>query len=78
MFEVSWSGNPSFSPLLGEMIVDDATQLECNITGLTSVSFYRHIVLVVVVFLHAHFHELKHLQIPSNLQIKCSNHILSP
>lgn len=75
MFEVSWSGNPSFSPLLGEMIVDDATQLECNITGLTSVSFCRHI---VVVFLHAHFHELKHLQIPSNSQIKCSNHILSP
>lgn len=77
MFEVSWSGNPSFSPLLGEMIVDDATQLECNITGLTSVSFCRRIV-VVVVFFHAHFHELKHLQIPSNLQIKCSSHILSP
>lgn len=52
MFEVSWSGNPSFSPLLGEMIVDDATQLECNITGLTSVSFCRRIVVVVVFFMH--------------------------
>lgn len=38
MFEVSWSSNPSFSPHLGEMIVDDATQLQCNITGLTPVS----------------------------------------
>lgn len=57
MLEVSWSSNPSFSPLLGEMIVDDATQLECNITGLTSVSFCQH---SVVVFLHVHFHELKH------------------
>ncbi|XP_005748523.1 uncharacterized protein ankfn1b isoform X3 [Pundamilia nyererei] len=39
-YKVSWSGNPSFSPLLGEMIVDDATQLECNITGLTSGTYY--------------------------------------
>lgn len=38
IFEVSWSSAPLFSPLLGETIVDDTTLLQCNITGLTSVS----------------------------------------
>ena len=35
---VSWSSAPSLSPLLGEMVVEDTTLLQCNITGLVSVS----------------------------------------
>lgn len=35
---VGWSTAPSFSPLLGEMVVEDSTLLQCNITGLTAVS----------------------------------------
>uniref|UniRef100_A0A1A8FYA0 Ankyrin repeat and fibronectin type-III domain-containing protein 1-like n=4 Tax=Nothobranchius korthausae TaxID=1143690 RepID=A0A1A8FYA0_9TELE len=38
-YKVSWSSAPSFSPLLGEMIVDD-TLLQCNITGLSTGSYY--------------------------------------
>lgn len=37
-FAVSWSCSPSFSPSVGEMVVEDAAVLQCNITGLTSVS----------------------------------------
>ncbi|XP_029954749.1 ankyrin repeat and fibronectin type-III domain-containing protein 1 [Salarias fasciatus] len=39
-YKVSWSSVPSFSPLLGETVVDDTTQLQCNITGLTSGTHY--------------------------------------
>ncbi|XP_069011849.1 ankyrin repeat and fibronectin type-III domain-containing protein 1 isoform X1 [Embiotoca jacksoni] len=39
-YKVSWSSDPSFSPLLGEMVVDDTTLLQCSITGLTSGSYY--------------------------------------
>ncbi|XP_028332922.1 ankyrin repeat and fibronectin type-III domain-containing protein 1 isoform X2 [Gouania willdenowi] len=39
-YKVSWSSVPSFIPLLGEMVVDDSTQLQCTITGLTSGSHY--------------------------------------
>uniref|UniRef100_H3D5I0 Fibronectin type-III domain-containing protein n=1 Tax=Tetraodon nigroviridis TaxID=99883 RepID=H3D5I0_TETNG len=37
---VGWSTAPSFSPLLGEMVVEDTTLLQCNITGLTSNTDY--------------------------------------
>lgn len=37
-FTVSWSTAVSLSPLLGETVVEDTTMLQCNITGLTSVS----------------------------------------
>lgn len=37
-FAVSWSDAPLLNPLLGEMVVEDTTLLQCNITGLTSVS----------------------------------------
>lgn len=35
---VSWSTAVSLSPLLGETLVEDTNMLQCNITGLTSVS----------------------------------------
>lgn len=37
-FTVSWSTAVSLSPLLGETVVEDTTMLQCNLTGLTSVS----------------------------------------
>ncbi|CAG5907725.1 unnamed protein product [Menidia menidia] len=39
-YKVSWSSSPSFSPLLGEMLVDDTSLLQCIITGLTSGTYY--------------------------------------
>ncbi|XP_034049791.1 ankyrin repeat and fibronectin type-III domain-containing protein 1 [Thalassophryne amazonica] len=39
-YKVSWSCSPSFSPLLGETMVEDITLLQCNITGLTSGTYY--------------------------------------
>eukprot|EP00064_Thunnus_orientalis_P007862 superscaffoldBa00000897_g7884 len=39
-YKVSWSCAPSFSPLLGEMVVEDTTMLQCNISGLTSGTYY--------------------------------------
>ncbi|KAI9536640.1 hypothetical protein NQZ68_031714 [Dissostichus eleginoides] len=39
-YKVSWSSAPSLSPLLGEMLVEDTTLLQCNITGLTSGTYY--------------------------------------
>ncbi|XP_059180611.1 ankyrin-repeat and fibronectin type III domain-containing 1 [Centropristis striata] len=39
-YKVSWSTSPSLSPLLGEMLVEDTTVLQCNITGLTSGTYY--------------------------------------
>uniref|UniRef100_A0A8C2Z7A9 Fibronectin type-III domain-containing protein n=1 Tax=Cyclopterus lumpus TaxID=8103 RepID=A0A8C2Z7A9_CYCLU len=39
-YKVSWSSAPSLSPLLGEMVVEDTTLLQCNITGLTSGTYY--------------------------------------
>ncbi|XP_078793470.1 ankyrin repeat and fibronectin type-III domain-containing protein 1 [Oryzias latipes] len=39
-YKVSWSSAPSFSPILGEMIVDDTSLLQCHITGLTSGIYY--------------------------------------
>lgn len=47
---VGWSTAPSFSPLLGEMVVEDTTLLQCNITGLTSVSSAALFLLVVRLF----------------------------
>lgn len=35
---MSWSSAVSLSPLLGETVVEDTTMLQCNITGLSSVS----------------------------------------
>lgn len=37
-FAVSWSDAPLLNPVLGEMVVEDTSLLQCNITGLTSVS----------------------------------------
>lgn len=37
-FSVSWSSVPSFTPLLGETVIEDVTQLQYDITGLTAVS----------------------------------------
>uniref|UniRef100_A0A8C6ST33 Fibronectin type-III domain-containing protein n=1 Tax=Neogobius melanostomus TaxID=47308 RepID=A0A8C6ST33_9GOBI len=39
-YKVSWSSSPTLSPLLGEMVVEDTTQLQCNITGLTPGAYY--------------------------------------
>ncbi|XP_047233308.1 uncharacterized protein LOC124875292 isoform X2 [Girardinichthys multiradiatus] len=39
-YKVSWSSSPSFSPMLGEIIVDDTTSPQCNITGLTCGAYY--------------------------------------
>nr|XP_020461770.1 ankyrin repeat and fibronectin type-III domain-containing protein 1-like isoform X2 [Monopterus albus] len=39
-YKVSWSSAPSFSPLLGEIVVEDTTLQQCNITGLTSGTYY--------------------------------------
>ncbi|XP_072311694.1 ankyrin repeat and fibronectin type-III domain-containing protein 1 [Eucyclogobius newberryi] len=39
-YKVSWSNLPSCSPLLGEMVVDDTTQLHCNITELACGTYY--------------------------------------
>ncbi|XP_049916701.1 ankyrin repeat and fibronectin type-III domain-containing protein 1 isoform X1 [Epinephelus moara] len=39
-YKVSWSSSPSLSPLLGEMVVEDTTLLQCNITGLTCGTYY--------------------------------------
>ncbi|TSO57263.1 Ankyrin repeat and fibronectin type-III domain-containing protein 1 [Bagarius yarrelli] len=33
-YRVVWSSSPSFSPLLGEIVVEDTTLLQCEITGL--------------------------------------------
>ncbi|XP_037393188.1 ankyrin repeat and fibronectin type-III domain-containing protein 1 [Pygocentrus nattereri] len=35
-YRVVWSGSPSFSPPLGELVVEDTTLLQCDITGLTA------------------------------------------
>ncbi|XP_029703127.1 ankyrin repeat and fibronectin type-III domain-containing protein 1 isoform X3 [Takifugu rubripes] len=43
-YKVGWSTAPSFSPLLGEMVVEDTTLLQCNITGLTAgTDYYVHV-----------------------------------
>lgn len=39
---VSWSSSPSLSPLLGEVLVEDTSLLQCNITDLTPVSILKH------------------------------------
>ncbi|XP_076616806.1 ankyrin repeat and fibronectin type-III domain-containing protein 1 isoform X2 [Chaetodon auriga] len=39
-YKVGWSSEPSLTPLLGEMVVEDTTLLQCNITGLTSGTYY--------------------------------------
>ncbi|XP_026206829.1 ankyrin repeat and fibronectin type-III domain-containing protein 1 isoform X1 [Anabas testudineus] len=39
-YKVSWSCAPSFSPLVGEMVVEDTTLLQCNITGLSPGMYY--------------------------------------
>ncbi|KAF5889587.1 ankyrin repeat and fibronectin type-III domain-containing protein 1-like isoform X1 [Clarias magur] len=33
-YRVVWSSSPSFSPLLGEIVIEDTTLLQCDITGL--------------------------------------------
>lgn len=38
---VGWSSVPSFSPLLGEMVIEDVTQLQYDITELTTVCIER-------------------------------------
>ncbi|XP_048029749.1 ankyrin repeat and fibronectin type-III domain-containing protein 1 isoform X3 [Megalobrama amblycephala] len=35
-YRVSWSSVPSFTPLLGETVIEDVTQLQYDITGLTA------------------------------------------
>lgn len=47
---VGWSTAPSFSTLLGEMVVEDTTLLQCNIPGLTSVGSAALFLLVVRFF----------------------------
>jgi len=37
---VSWSSVPSFTPLLGETVIEDVTQLQYDITGLLAVSIW--------------------------------------
>ncbi|KAJ3607823.1 hypothetical protein NHX12_024874, partial [Muraenolepis orangiensis] len=39
-YKVGWSTSPSMSPLLGETLVEDTTQLRCDITGLKTGSYY--------------------------------------
>ncbi|KAL0984354.1 hypothetical protein UPYG_G00140370 [Umbra pygmaea] len=39
-YKVCWSGSPSLSPMLGEMLVVDTSLLQCNITDLTPGSYY--------------------------------------
>ncbi|XP_062848336.1 ankyrin-repeat and fibronectin type III domain-containing 1 [Trichomycterus rosablanca] len=40
-YRVVWSSSPSFSPFLGEIIIEATTQLQCDITGLTAgVQYY--------------------------------------
>ncbi|XP_051543366.1 ankyrin repeat and fibronectin type-III domain-containing protein 1 isoform X2 [Myxocyprinus asiaticus] len=39
-YRVGWSSVPSFSPLLGETIIEDVTQLQYDITGLTAGTCY--------------------------------------
>ncbi|KAM7370905.1 hypothetical protein PAMP_010415 [Pampus punctatissimus] len=39
-YKVSWSCVPSFNPLLGEMVLEDTTLLQCNISGLASGTYY--------------------------------------
>ncbi|XP_028991252.1 ankyrin repeat and fibronectin type-III domain-containing protein 1 isoform X2 [Betta splendens] len=39
-YKVSWSCSPSFIPLAGEALVEDAALLQCTITGLTSGAYY--------------------------------------
>ncbi|XP_056153692.1 ankyrin repeat and fibronectin type-III domain-containing protein 1 isoform X2 [Lampris incognitus] len=39
-YKVGWSYSPSFSPLLGEVLVEDTTLLQCSITGLTFGTHY--------------------------------------
>ncbi|KAK7919712.1 hypothetical protein WMY93_010996 [Mugilogobius chulae] len=39
-YKVSWSNSPSSGSPLGEMVVDDCTQLHCNITGLACGTYY--------------------------------------
>ncbi|XP_035386321.1 ankyrin repeat and fibronectin type-III domain-containing protein 1 isoform X2 [Electrophorus electricus] len=40
-YRVVWSSSPSFSPLLGEILIEDMTQLQCEITGLQSGLYYH-------------------------------------
>ncbi|XP_076842957.1 ankyrin repeat and fibronectin type-III domain-containing protein 1 isoform X2 [Brachyhypopomus gauderio] len=40
-YRVVWSSSPSFSPLLGEILVEDMTQLQCEITDLTTGLYYH-------------------------------------
>ncbi|KAF3704505.1 Ankyrin repeat and fibronectin type-III domain-containing protein 1 [Channa argus] len=41
---MSWSCAPSFSPLVGEMVVENTSLLQCNITGLiTGTYYYVHV-----------------------------------
>ncbi|KAA0705062.1 Ankyrin repeat and fibronectin type-III domain-containing protein 1 [Triplophysa tibetana] len=39
-YRVGWCSVPSFSPLLGEMVIEDVTQLQYDITGLTKGTCY--------------------------------------
>ncbi|XP_072535282.1 ankyrin repeat and fibronectin type-III domain-containing protein 1 isoform X2 [Salminus brasiliensis] len=35
-YRVMWSGSQCFTPPLGEMVIEDTSQLQCDITGLTT------------------------------------------
>ncbi|KAJ7984530.1 hypothetical protein DPEC_G00355760 [Dallia pectoralis] len=39
-YKVSWSVSPSQNPLLGEMLIENTSQLQCNITDLTPGKHY--------------------------------------
>ncbi|KAL2078456.1 hypothetical protein ACEWY4_026141 [Coilia grayii] len=39
-YKVEWSSSPSFSPILGDIVVEDTTHLQCDISGLTSGTYY--------------------------------------
>ncbi|KAM6951317.1 ankyrin repeat and fibronectin type-III domain-containing protein 1 isoform 2-T2 [Aplochiton taeniatus] len=39
-YKVGWSCAPSFSPMLGEVVVEDTSLLQCHIAGLTPGSYY--------------------------------------
>ncbi|XP_046888294.1 ankyrin repeat and fibronectin type-III domain-containing protein 1 [Hypomesus transpacificus] len=39
-YKVVWSVSPSFSPQLGELLLEDTSVLQCNITGLTPGTYY--------------------------------------
>ncbi|XP_028845855.1 ankyrin repeat and fibronectin type-III domain-containing protein 1 isoform X2 [Denticeps clupeoides] len=39
-YKVGWSLSPSFSPLLGEMLIEDITQHQCDIISLVAGTYY--------------------------------------